>query len=435
MRGNNMKDNKTISLAYTDSQLADIVAFYKSGITDFGDIADKINKKYKLSKSGESIRHAYRRYGHLFDMTDAEIQIRHLKDVARVKRSNSKTAKENRIILDNMNELEDAAEIFNRMLRNVKFKMHPPLPLPKKALSKSKRAIIAHISDTHFGTNISEGEMAGLNAFNGKIAARRLAYFMKQVCEYKLQYRNETELVILFNGDIQGGIIHNQEHVVDRMTTQFAMTVSLFGQAISYAARNFKKVTVYCNGGNHERFQHKADKGRATTDKWDSFATMSYVALREKFSEYENVDFHIPEAPFCMFQVLGHRMFSTHGDTVFNVGNVGKKIDMGSILNQTDKINNSELADEGNFEAFFVGHVHTPTVQLLENGAYAVINGTLSGLDGFANSIGIFGNAPTQQLIEVTTDHPIGDMRFIQLKKADKDKSLDKIIEPLKAKF
>jgi hypothetical protein len=63
------------------------------------------------------------------------------------------------------------------------------------------------------------------------------------------------------------------------------------------------------------------------------------------------------------------------------------------------------------------------------------VNGCLSGLDPYAVSIGIFDSNPTQQIFEVTEKHAVGDVRFIQVKSADKDAALDKIIKPFKGPF
>ncbi len=64
-----------------------------------------------------------------------------------------------------------------------------------------------------------------------------------------------------------------------------------------------------------------------------------------------------------------------------------------------------------------------------------VINGCLSGMDPFAQSIGIFESHPTQQLFEITDKHAVGDIRLIQVKSADHRDDLDEIITPPKGKL
>jgi hypothetical protein len=315
--------------------------------------------------------------------------------------------------------------------------IHKQPPASKKSTPAATRTVVACISDTHFGANVSKEEMHGLNEFNWTIAARRMACFIEQIANYKLDHRKETDLLVQINGDIIAGLIHNQEWFVDLLATQFSGTVHLLTQAITYLSTKFKKVKVVCTTGNHGRSMAKSDKGRATTNKWDSYETMVYVALKEILSRATpNVEVVVPESPYLVYKVQTHNICQTHGDTVINVGNPGKALAMDSILNQVNKMISSELIKPGeSIDVLCVGHVHVPTVQMLDNGCMAVINGCLSGTDPFAQSIGIFGNNPTQLMFESTPDHAVGDIRMIQVKSADKQARFDKIIKPFQGKL
>jgi hypothetical protein len=314
--------------------------------------------------------------------------------------------------------------------------LHPPVKFPKRA-EKHKRTIVAAISDTHFGSNISKEELNGINYYSWTVASRRMALYFEQIANYKPDHRKDTDLVIQLNGDIIAGQIHNQEWFVDLLTTQFAGTVYLLSQGISYLAQHFSKITVVCTPGNHGRNVGKADKGRATTQKWDSYENMIYIALREIMAQkHNNVSFSIPEAPFIVYKVQGHNVMQTHGDTVINVGNPGNSLNMNSISNQISRVNASDLLKHSEKVAVVsVGHVHVPTIQILENGCMIVINGCLSGTDPFAQSIGIHSNLPTQLMYEATAEHAVGDIRMIQVKGADKEERFDKIIKPFVGKF
>jgi len=308
--------------------------------------------------------------------------------------------------------------------------IHPPLPKPAASKARTSRSLVGKLSDLHFGANISKGEMHGLNEFNWTIAARRLAFFMEQLVLYKRDKRKDTDLVLQLNGDIIAGLIHNQEWFVDLLTTQFVGALHLLAQAISYVARHFAKVRVVCTVGNHGRNNAKSEKGRATTNKWDAFESMLYFALQAVLAEkHHNVEFLIPEAPFALYKVQGHWVFQTHGDTVINVGNPGKSLNMGSIADQINRVSSSELIPANEkVEIVTVGHVHTATAQLLESGCMLMINGCLSGTDPFAQSIGIHASNPTQIMFESTKRHAVGDIRLVQLKGADHEARLDRIV-------
>lgn len=312
-------------------------------------------------------------------------------------------------------------------------KFHKPVKAKKSSKTKKRRVLVAHISDTHFGAVINKDEVQ-VNEFNWTVAARRMALFAEQIANYKPQYRKDTKLRLVINGDIMAGIIHNQEWFADLMSYQFAGTLSILGQFSSYLAQHFAEVEIDCTTGNHERFTHKASSNRATTHKFDSFGTQVYVALKALLSKHPNIKVNIPKEPYAVIREFGHTVLATHGDTVINVGMPGSSLNMKSINDQINKLNASDLSEK-KFDVVMVGHVHTPTIQLLENGCMLVVNGCLSGLDPYAQSVGIFTSNPTQQIFEMTEEHSVGDIRLIQVKDGDARKDLDKIIEPYDYKF
>lgn len=328
--------------------------------------------------------------------------------------------------------VEALTQRFSDALSKVKLHTHAPVKIKQKIDKKQKkRTLVVQVSDTHFGTNIDLKELGNINEFNWTIAARRMAFLADQLVNYKPEYRGNTDLVIALNGDIIGGVIHNQEFFVDLLTVQHVGTLSILTQFISYLANHFKSVTVSCTAGNHGRMTHKSSKDRATTHKYDSHEHIIYHSLAAIFKNHDNIKFNIPMTPFAIINVQGHKIFQTHGDTIINVGNPGKSLNMKSINDQINKLNNSSVGGEGaRFAAVMVGHVHVSTVQYMENGCHLIINGCLSGLDPFANSLSIFESHPAQWIFESTEEHPVGDLRLVVLKGADKDSKLDNIIVP-----
>lgn len=291
--------------------------------------------------------------------------------------------------------------------------------------------VVGHISDTHIGANIDSEELGDINNYSYIEEARRHAFYFKQLAEYKTRYRDKTKLVLFLNGDLMQGVIHDQEDAAE-MTTQFARALNVYVQGISYIARFYKEVEVHCTTGNHARFMHKSNKGRVSSKKWDGFHTMLHIGIRSALSHHKNVSINIPVTPYALVDILGHKFFVAHGDTVLNVGNVSKTINMANIASQTNDISS---ALDTKIDVMMVGHVHKATYQTLDNGTECVINGALSGTDSFAQSIGILHSHPSQNLFECTRQHAVGDMRFVRLKEADTDESLDEIIKPLYGKY
>jgi predicted phosphodiesterase len=319
------------------------------------------------------------------------------------------------------------------LIKTANFKLHPAIKVKKSNKKKKSRTIVAHVSDTHFGANIQKSEMGNVNQFNWTIAARRMALFAKQIVEYKSQYRDNTDLVILINGDIMAGVIHNQEFFVDLLSVQQVGTMHILLQFISYIAQFFDNITIECTEGNHDRSMHKGSKDRGNTTKWDNYLMPIYHALKEVLkAKHPNIVINIPTTPYAIFKAQGHHFFVTHGDTVINLGNPGKALNMSSISNQINKLNASELGGDNHFAAVICGHCHVNTLQLTDSGAFLLVNGCLSGSDPYAQSIGIFSNSASQQIFEITEDHAVGDFRMIRVTDADNQTGLDKIIEPFK---
>lgn len=412
---------------FTDKEILFIKGLKESGAT-YAEIADEYNSQFGASKTAESMRKAYVRYGD-FDFSQDEM-LANIRSAHSARKSKGRIAKENRAILDLLDEKDNFLEEFELLLATYPPQIHKPIKLKKKK-TKIDRTIFAHLSDTHFHAMIDEEEMGGLNRYGNVEEARRLAYFFTQVADFKKQHRDATELVLALNGDLTQGIIHDQEST-PVMTTQFSAALHLLSQGVSFLAQHFDSIRVLCTPGNHGRFMHKGNKGRQTKQKWDGFDTMLHTALKHILKDHKNVNFEIPTTPYISADIQGHHFFITHGDSVISPGNVGKTIASESIKNKINDLNSGLSRD---IDVVVMGHVHVPTYQTLNNGCELVVNGTMSGTDEFAQSIGIFKSIPTQQMFEITKHHSVGDIRFVRLAEADKMEELDIIIKPFKEKF
>lgn len=404
-------------------ELANITAKLRDKGLTFKECSKKIKEDYGIVKSSSHLRSNLAYYTEI-DCSDSD----HLVREKRAKLQNSKTKKDLNSILKDQIKNQDIVDEFKKILPKVNFKLHKKVKLNSK--KKINRAIVMHLSDTHFQAQIDGEEMGELNKYNNTEEARRLAFFTKEVAEFKKQHRDETELVMVLNGDLIQGIIHDQEST-PAITTQISASLHLLTQSISYLATEFKRVRVICTTGNHARMMHKGNKGRQTQEKWDSFATILHVGLKYALKPYTNVEFEIPVTPYAYTKILGHNYFICHSDTVLSVGYPGKSI---NVQNAKNKINDLKEGI-GPIDVVMVGHTHVDTKQVLTNGVTMLTNGSMSGIDPFALSIGITSSSPTQQMHEVTEAHKVGDLRSVYVAEADKDNSLDKIVEPFSGKF
>lgn len=304
--------------------------------------------------------------------------------------------------------------------------------IPSKTIfnapSKHKNRIVtAVLSDLHFGADLKKEETGALD-FGVVEEARRLASIVKQIVNYKPQYRKETELELLILGDIIQNQLHDSRDGAV-LAEQHCRAVHLLSQAVGQLALYFPKIRVRCATGNHGRITSR-HHNRATYQKFDSHETEIYHSLKLISNRWPNVEFFIPKTPFGHYEVFGKRILYTHGDTVLNPGNPSSAINIQRLENQINKINAS-LTDSEAYAAAIVGHVHTSSISRLGNGAVMITNAALIPVDNFAVSIGIFESSCGQQIFESVPGFPVGDLRFLPVDvNTDKDSSLDTIIKP-----
>lgn len=296
-----------------------------------------------------------------------------------------------------------------------------------KKFGDKTREVVAFISDTHFGLQIDPEEVPA-NRYNWEVAARRMGKFAEQVATYKIDHRGATPtLRLTLGGDLAQGIIHLNDAGTDLITNQVLGTADILTKLIDYLRRFYREIRVEAVPCNHLRLTHKGPE-RASAQKWDAFSTMIHTMLQYAYRSTDQVKFNVPKTPWADFDVLGHRFFMTHGDTTLEVGNVGSKIDIDRITKSVNSLNASVVGKR--YSAVMVGHVHTPLMTTLKNGVFLIVNGTGSGTDAYAQSIGIYDSFSIQTIFEATEDYSVGDYRQIWLNDADNDKRYDSTIPP-----
>lgn len=342
----------------------------------------------------------------------------------RLKLHSNKTKKSNEQLTASVSTLDYIAQFAENFFVD---KVKPVKPYKSK--KQSKRAINIVFSDIHIGADV-RSEETGVENYGKIEESRRLAAVVREVIDYKPQYRDETELNVLLIGDL----IQNQLHDLRDgapLAEQIIRAIHLLTQAMMQFSANFKKVNVYCSSGNHGRSSAR-HKTRAVNQKWDSHETVIAYALKTALRQQKNVTFHIPKTPYGTYEVFGDQILYTHGDNFINPGFPGSSIQTKSLETQLNKINAS-LPDNKEFKACVVGHVHTASQTYLGNGCVMITNGALISPDEYAVSIGIVEAQTGQMLFESYPGYAVGDTRFIRVgAKEDKDASLDLIIKPFK---
>jgi hypothetical protein len=306
-----------------------------------------------------------------------------------------------------------------------------PIPEQKCFVKKSKDKVERHLnlmlSDLHFGANLKKREFP--YAYGQTEYARRLAKVMAETAEFKPQYRSSTILNMNLLGDIIQGALAHDKRDGDPIAEQAATAIHLLTQAITFASAHFWKVVVRCTPGNHGRILSRHED-RAFNGKWDSFETIIYYAVKQAVAHLKNVEVHIPYEPYFTYDVFGEHLLFTHGDTVVNVGNPGRSINVRSLDQQISKLNATRPTGE-QFKIVGVGHVHVASRVKLGSKVILMSNGPLTPPDGFAVGMGTLDGSFSQTLFESVPGYPAGDYRELEVGLAtDKDANLDKIIKP-----
>lgn len=291
-----------------------------------------------------------------------------------------------------------------------------------------KRSACLLLSDLHIGSELSALDEP--MPFGAIQEARRLEYLMRQTCDYKPQYRNDTKLELMLNGDLIDGQLGHQIGAGAPLAEQKAAWWMYTSRMIAEFSAQFPQVNVTCQPGNHGRDKIR-HPGRATWRKWDGHEFEMYFALERMCSNLKNVKFTIPFRAVSAVDLHGAWLGLTHGDTEVKLGHPDKAAEANA--RQLDKINSTRLWDV-EFAAWAFGHFHTP--RYIPSHIRCIFNGALVPPNGHSRAEGYVREPCGQFLFEAVEGYPIGDVRFLTLDRSiDEDETLGKIIKPFRFAF
>lgn len=306
-------------------------------------------------------------------------------------------------------------------------KVEPRGYAKKPGTGKKARILRAHLSDLHIGAALDSRELP--QPFGRREEARRLAKITAEICDYKPQHRETTELNLLLNGDLIDGMLMHFYRDGDPLTEQWVVCLELLCQVVAHCAASFPAVKIDVQPGNHGR-NKLIHPGRATSSKWDSFEFMLGYSLRKACERLSNVEIRLTRRPYSILESFGEHGFMSHGDTdSLNVGSVGKSISVEKIETQISRINASGVYGH-KFSFFVAGHLHTPLMLELPSGTF-ILNGCLRPPTGHDLANGYFPSCG-QWIWESVEGYPVGDARLLRVGPSeDQDDSLEKIIKPV----
>jgi hypothetical protein len=366
----------SISSTFSDAQLAELVQRKKDGKT-WDQIRKELNKKYKIEKTTESYRHAYRSYGDLFEIEDKDLFRQKLQEIARTKRASSKAQKENKIIIEGLNQKEDILELISEMVNSIpKTKVKLPKRVKKKNLKPMTKELM--LSDIHFGKKTK--------TFNLEICRKRLRELTQTLIDDikrdSLNY-NVERLIIALLGDI----IESEMHGVESLrglefgtAKQMAESInSLFLDVLKPLADLGLPIDVPAVCGNHDRIDHKRtyqDPGLNNLT-WTIYHTLELLC---KQAGYTNMKFTIPEGPYVIVDIYGTKVLLEHGDNIKGTGRQAFETFISKRARQAGVM----------IDCMRSGHLHE---YVMYSRGRAIQNASVCGSDSFSEILGYMSEA------------------------------------------
>jgi hypothetical protein len=296
----------------------------------------------------------------------------------------------------------------------------------KRSTKPQPRTVNILFSDLHLGAAMDE--RANPLPFRAIEEARRLEYVVRQVLDYKPQYRAQSKLRVYLNGDIVDGMLMHDQRAGLPLTEQKAVFWHHFRIAMAHFAAQYPSVEVECQPGNHGR-NIARHPGRATEDKWDGIEWDMYYALAQMCSGLANVKFSMPFRAVSVVDLYGSKLLLTHGDTEPGFGDPDSASEKNAAT--MAQINSSMIYGE-QFACYAVGHWHKGRY-LATRDPQGIFNGALVPPNGHARSNRMIGEKQGQTLWESVEGYPIGDLRFVVVGPAqDKDERLGLMIPPFR---
>ena len=318
---------------------------------------------------------------------------------------------------------------FEERISRMPVRIAPSACAERAAPQFSERVVNLALSDLHFGAALDARELPiGTDAIT---ETRRLARVVAETRDYKPQYRSVSRLNVYVLGDLIEGLLKKNDRDGDQLTDQFVSMLYALIQSVGALAASYPSVDMWFSPGNHGRniVEHP---GRATSSKWDSFETMIALAAKAACRDLQNVAWHIDKKPYIVVPLFDSWLFGTHGDTLLNLGTPCKSLNVAAITSQMNAINASGEylpADDGRFDVFVAGHVHTGVLLHLAPGNL-IVNPPLCPPSGFARGFGAHRERCGQWLWESVEGYPVGDARLIEVgARDDSDASLDEIVK------
>lgn len=254
------------------------------------------------------------------------------------------------------------------------------------------------MSDLHWGEVVFSDQVGGKNAFNPRIAKKRVRTLIENTIHLLKDHMVNPEypgIVLALGGDMFSGDIHDELKESNAQTT-LESVVDLYGVmvwVIEELLKHFPKIFIPCVTGNHGRMTKKVQHKNRVYSNFDwqlyKFLEKHYHPVAGK--KDPRVEFQVSDGSDAYYRIFNHRYLLTHGDQ-FRGGD-GMIGPLGPIMRGDFKKRSRNSQIDMDYETMILGHFHT--LMMLPK---LIVNGSIKGLDEYAWAGNFSYEVPAQAL-------------------------------------
>jgi hypothetical protein len=246
------------------------------------------------------------------------------------------------------------------------------------------------LSDFHGGEVVDPVAVNGLNAYSWAIMEQRVEEVIASLLSHKEHSPALTGLDVIFNGDMCGGINHQELAETNEfgLAEQAIKMGYVQGQILERLAPHYADIRSLVIVGNHPRLPVKpAAKRVHENGDW-----IAGVVAKEYIRDLENVTLSLPKSAAALWEVAGLTFYVSHGD---GVRSSMPGVPWGGLIRRFNQIK-ATYSRQANLAGWFCGHFHQPNA-IFDQGIF--MNGALKGTDEWVQKNFGGGSRPAQLLL------------------------------------
>lgn len=274
----------------------------------------------------------------------------------------------------------------------------PPVwTLPKPNAKNRKSMGLLQLSDLHVGEVVELKATGGYNEYSPDIFKRRIRRAISAAVPITKRWAQDTNLsgfCLALNGDLISGDIHEELRNTNALTAhkQVDLVVDELMASIRILEAEFGHVYVPVTPGNHGRTTLKPPSKKVHELSYD---TMVGTILAREFRDNPNVQVDIAQGFDVIYDLLGHRVFQSHGDHMGTGGGKGFGGPDFPIVRGARLAMLNAFTKRDYYDILLTGHYHTTSNP---SGGKNLANGSMVGYSEYSQSLRAIPEPPQQWL-------------------------------------